>query len=215
MLGPAAPDNLLHILEIRALSVDDLSTARYVVGTAFARGQRSITRLPRSTPSPSSCAARTMATCCSATVPTARGSARRWWVLPLGASAKRRARRHASSPCSCTRCSAATASAPGSPNTSRTRRARAGYRALETSATINSASFFERLDYLEVRRGAWGLPSGRADAHRLHAQDQRRPPRHHALTISSGGAAEQPGFRPLASDQRQAAASTRGRPRAR
>ena len=37
----------------------------------------------------------------------------------------------------------------------------AGYRALETSATLNAASFFERLDYLEVRRGAWGLPSGR------------------------------------------------------
>jgi hypothetical protein len=27
--------------------------------------------------------------------------------------------------------------------------------------TLNAASLFERLGYLETRRGAWGLPSGR------------------------------------------------------
>ena len=37
MYAAAAPDSLLNMLEIRALSVDDLSTARYVVTTAFAR----------------------------------------------------------------------------------------------------------------------------------------------------------------------------------
>ena len=53
--------------------------------------------------------------------------------------------------------------------------AAAGYRALEMSATLNAAGFFEGLDYLETRRGLWGMPSGPADAHRLHAQGQRRP----------------------------------------
>lgn len=37
----------------------------------------------------------------------------------------------------------------------------AGYRALETNATLNAIGFFEKLDYLEIRRGVWGLPSGR------------------------------------------------------
>src|SRR5436190_2221823 len=77
-----APDSLLHMLEIRALSVDDLSTARYVVDTAFARGAKDYYSA-------------------------------------------------------------------------------ADYRALETSATLNAVSFFERLGYLETRRGTWGLPSGR------------------------------------------------------
>jgi GNAT superfamily N-acetyltransferase len=40
MLGPATPDSLLTMLEVRALSVDDLSTARYVVATAFTRGAK-------------------------------------------------------------------------------------------------------------------------------------------------------------------------------
>jgi GNAT superfamily N-acetyltransferase len=39
--------------------------------------------------------------------------------------------------------------------------AAAGYRALEMSATLNTAGFFEGLDYLETRRGLWGMPSGR------------------------------------------------------
>ena len=29
------------------------------------------------------------------------------------------------------------------------------------SATLNTAGFFEGLDYLETRRGLWGMPSGR------------------------------------------------------
>jgi N-acetylglutamate synthase-like GNAT family acetyltransferase len=37
----------------------------------------------------------------------------------------------------------------------------AGYRALEASATLNAVPFFERLGFIETRRGAWGLPSGR------------------------------------------------------
>ena len=36
-LTPQPPDSLLTQLEIRALSVDDLSTARYVIATAFTR----------------------------------------------------------------------------------------------------------------------------------------------------------------------------------
>ena len=35
---PTTAENLVDMLEIRRLSVDDLSTARYVVGAAFARG---------------------------------------------------------------------------------------------------------------------------------------------------------------------------------
>ena len=39
--------------------------------------------------------------------------------------------------------------------------AAAGYRALEMSATLNAASFFEQLGYLETRRGVAGVcPAG-------------------------------------------------------
>ncbi len=38
----------------------------------------------------------------------------------------------------------------------------AGYRALEVSATLNTVGFFEGLGYLTTRQAAWALPSGRA-----------------------------------------------------
>ena len=37
----------------------------------------------------------------------------------------------------------------------------AGHRALEISATLNAAGFFEGLGFLETRRGTWGLSAGR------------------------------------------------------
>lgn len=36
----------------------------------------------------------------------------------------------------------------------------AGYRALETSATLNAVGFFEALGYRAVRNGSWALPLG-------------------------------------------------------
>ena len=39
--------------------------------------------------------------------------------------------------------------------------AAAGYRSLEASVTLNAEPFFERIGYAEMRRAAWGLPSGR------------------------------------------------------
>ena len=37
----------------------------------------------------------------------------------------------------------------------------AGYRALEVSATLNAVGFFEQLGYRVVRNGEWALPEGR------------------------------------------------------
>jgi len=161
MLGPATPDNLLHILEIRALSVDDLSTARYVVGTAFARAAKEhysaadIDAFAEFVRSPhygdvllgnraygawvgSEMVGVAAWSLGEAKSPTARILA--VFVHPLfgGDGIGTRLTEYLEDEARA-----------------------AGYRALETSATINSASFFERLDYLEVRRGAWGLPSGR------------------------------------------------------
>jgi len=37
----------------------------------------------------------------------------------------------------------------------------AGYRAIEVSATLNAVGFFEELGYRVVRNGGWALPEGR------------------------------------------------------
>ena len=78
----------------------------------------------------------------------------------------------------------------------------AGYRALETNATLNAIGFFEKLGLSGDPARRLGFAVRASDAHRLHAQSQRRPPRLHALTIGSGGAAEQPRLSLLTSNQR-------------
>lgn len=158
-----APDSLLQMLEIRPLSVDDLSTTRYVVSAAFLRGAKEH-------------------------YPAAQAEAFADFVrsphytdLLLG--------NHAYSAWVGSEMVGVTAwSAGESESKSLTARllalfvhplfgghgigtrlaeyledeARgAGYRALEASITLNATTFFERLGYLETRRGAWALPSGR------------------------------------------------------
>jgi ribosomal protein S18 acetylase RimI-like enzyme len=157
---PAA-ESLVDMLEIRRLSVDDLSTARYVVGASFARGAAGhysppeIGAFAEFVRSPHyadillgnhaygafvgsemvGVAAWSVAEDQS---PTARIVA--VFVHPLftGGGIGSRLVEHLE-------------------NEVHT----AGYRALEASVMLNAASLFERLGYLEVRRGVWGLPSGR------------------------------------------------------
>jgi GNAT superfamily N-acetyltransferase len=157
----AIPDNLLQMLEIRALSVDDLATARYIVGRAFARSAKdhysapdieAYTEFVRSphyadvllgNRAYGAWVGSEMVGVAAWSVgegksPTARILA--VFVHPLyGAEA------------------IGTRLVEYLEDEARA----AGYRALETSATLNAVSFFERLDYLETRRGSWGLPSGR------------------------------------------------------
>jgi GNAT superfamily N-acetyltransferase len=147
-------------MEIRALSVDDLSTARYVVGTAFARGAKdhyshadleAFTEFVRSphyadvllgNRTYGAWVGPDMVGIASWSVgevpgPTARVVA--VFVHPLfGRSGLgTRLTEHLE------------VEAAGD-----------GYRALEISATLNATCFFERQGYLEVRRGNWALPSG-------------------------------------------------------
>jgi GNAT superfamily N-acetyltransferase len=156
-----SPDNLLHMLEIRALSIDDLSTARYVVGSAFVRGAREhysaaeveafidFVRSPR-----------------YADVLLGNRAYGAWigsemvgvaaWSIGEERSPTARILGVFVSPVF-----------GGDGIGSRLveyiedEARAAGYRALEASATLNTAGFFERHGYLETRRGAWGLPSGR------------------------------------------------------
>jgi GNAT superfamily N-acetyltransferase len=161
MLGPAAPDSLLTMLEIRALSVDDLSTARYVVATAFARGAKDhysaaeVEAFAEFVRSPhygdlllgnraygawvgSEMVGVAAWTIGEAGSPTARILA--VFVHPLfgGNGIGTRLTEYLEV--------AALA---------------AGYRALEMSATLNAAGFFEELGFIETRRGNWGLASER------------------------------------------------------
>jgi GNAT superfamily N-acetyltransferase len=160
MLGSALPDSLLTLMEIRALSVDHLSTARYVVGSAFARGAKehysaadveAFTEFVRSphyadvllgNRTYGAWVGSDMVGIASWSVgeapsPTARVVA--LFVHPLFAR-----------------------------NGLGTRlieyleveAATAGYRALEISATLNAAGFFEQLGYIETARHGWGLPAG-------------------------------------------------------
>jgi GNAT superfamily N-acetyltransferase len=156
-----APDSLLHMLEIRALSVDDLSTARYVVDTAFARGAKDYYSA-----ADIEAFGEFVRTPLYGDVLLGNRAYGAWvgsemigvaaWSIGEGKSPT-------------ARILALFVRPPFGGEAIGTRlveyledEARAaGYRALETSATLNAVSFFERLGYLETRRGAWGLPSGR------------------------------------------------------
>lgn len=157
----SAPDSLLQMLEIRPLSVDELSTARYVVSAAFLRGAKEhypaaqIDAFADFVRSPhyadillgnrafsawigSEMVGVTAWSPSDTKVPTAHVLS--VFVHPLfgGHGIGTRLADYLEE------------QARG-----------AGYRALEASITLNARAFFERLGYLEVRRGAWGLPSGK------------------------------------------------------
>jgi GNAT superfamily N-acetyltransferase len=157
----ATADSLLDMLEIRPLAVDDLSSARYVVCVAFARGAPAhysgpqIEAFAEFVRSPhysdvllgnraygafigSEMVGVAAWSIGEASSPTARLVA--VFVHPLFAGNGIGARL----------VEYLEVEARG-----------AGYRALEASVTLNAAAFFERLGYLETKRGVWGLPSGR------------------------------------------------------
>ena len=161
MYAAAAPDSLLNMFEIRALSVDNLSTARYVVTTALARVASEhyspaqieafgeFVRSPHSTDVllgnraygawvGSEMVGVAAWSVGEAKSPTARILA--VFVHPLfgGDGIGTRLTEYLEDEARA-----------------------AGYRDLETNATLNAIGFFEKLDYLEIRRGVWGLPSGR------------------------------------------------------
>lgn len=155
------PDSMLQLLEIRPLSVDDLSTARYVVSAAFARAAgehysasdvdafADFVRSPHY--SDILLGNRAYAAWVGSEMvgvaawspgeqrsPTARVLA--LFVHPLfgGHGIGTRLEEYIADE--------AIAS---------------GYRALEASVTLNAVAYFERLGFIEMRRGTWAIPSGR------------------------------------------------------
>jgi GNAT superfamily N-acetyltransferase len=160
MQVPASPHNLAQMLEIRALSVDDLSTARYIEAASFASAAQGcyteadieafceFVRSPRYADLllgnhayggwiGEEMVATAAWSASDAPSPTARVFA--VFVRPLftGEGIGSRLGRFLEE------------------------KARAaGYRALEVSATLNAVGFFERLGYLTTRQAPWALPSG-------------------------------------------------------
>jgi putative acetyltransferase len=156
-----APDSLLQLLEIRPLSVDDLSTARYVATAAFTRSAKGsysrdeIDAFATFVRSPhyadillgnrayaawvgSEMVGIAAWSPSETKTPTARILA--VFVNPLfaGQGIGSRLGEYLADEA-----------------------AAAGFRALEASVTLNAEAFFERLGYAELRRAAWALPSGR------------------------------------------------------
>lgn len=157
----SAPDSLLQLLEIRPLSVDDLSTARYVISSTFQRAARShyspaeadafaeFVRSPHYSDillgnrAYGAWVGSEMVGVAAWSVgeeqsPTARILA--VFVQPLftGHGIGTRLAEYLADEAQA-----------------------AGYRALEASVTLNAEAFFERIGFLETRRGVWALPSGR------------------------------------------------------
>ncbi|MEI9901935.1 MAG: GNAT family N-acetyltransferase [Hyphomicrobium sp.] len=156
-----APDSLLQLLEIRPLSIDDLSTARYVVSAAFLRAAKGHYS-----------AADVEAFAAFVRSPhyadiLLGNRAYSAWVGSEMVGVAAWSPGEQKSPTA--RILAIFVHPLFSGNGIGTRlgefladeAAAAGYRALETSATLNAVPFFERLGYIEMRRAAWGLPSGR------------------------------------------------------
>jgi len=156
----AKPDGLARMTELRALTVDDLSLARYIHTSAFASAAQghyspadieavgAFVRSPRyadlllGNPAVGAWLGQEMVATAAwspgeAPSPTARVLA--VFVRPLftGGGIGRRLVAHVEE------------QAQG-----------AGYRAFELAATLNAAGFFEGLGYRFLRSGAWALPSG-------------------------------------------------------
>jgi putative acetyltransferase len=156
-----APDSLLQLLEIRPLSLDDLSTARYVVSAAFTRAAKGhytaaeMAAFADFVRSPHYADILLGNRAYSAWVGSEMVGVAAW---SLGERQNPTARILAISVHPLfgthgigTRLAEYLADEATA----------AGYRALEASATLNAVPFFERLGFIETRRGAWGLPSGR------------------------------------------------------
>ena len=160
MLGSALPDSLLTLMEIRALSVDHLSTARYVVGTAFARGAKDhystadMQAFAEFVRSPHYADVLLGNRTYGAWVGSDMVGVASWSV--------------GEAPSPTARVVAVFVHPLFSRNGLGTRlteyleveAATAGYRALEISATLNATSFFEQSGYIETARRGWGLPAG-------------------------------------------------------
>ncbi|MFA5900009.1 MAG: GNAT family N-acetyltransferase [Hyphomicrobium sp.] len=154
-------DGLLQSLEIRPLNVDDLSTARYVVSTAFERGSKGVYSAAETTAFTSfvrsphygdillgnhaygAWIGSEMVGVAAWTVseekkPTARILA--LFVHPLFTGQ-----------------GIGTHLAEYLAQEARA----AGYQALEASVMLNATVFFERLGYIETKLGTWALSSGR------------------------------------------------------
>jgi len=160
MLGSALPDSLLTLMEIRALSVDHLSTARYVVETAFARGAKE-----HYSPADMEAFAEFVRSPHYADVLLGNRTYGAWVGSDMVGIASWSL---GEAPSLTARVAAVFVHPLFSRNGLGTRltevleveAAAAGYRALEISATLNAASFFEQLGYLETARRGWGLPAG-------------------------------------------------------
>ncbi len=160
MLSSPLPDSLLTLMEIRTLSVDHLSTARYVVGTAFARGAKDhysnadMEAFAEFVRSPHYADVLLGNRTYGAWVGSDMVGIVSWSV--------------GEAPSPTARVVAVFVHPLFSRNGIGTRlteyleveAANAGYRALEISATLNAASFFEQLGYIETARRGWGLPAG-------------------------------------------------------
>jgi GNAT superfamily N-acetyltransferase len=161
MTPSPAPDNLLHLLDIHPLGVDNLSSARYVVGAAFARGAKE----------------HYSAAHIEAFNDFVRSPhygdlllGNRAYGAWIGSELVGIAAWSAGEEANTTARILAVFVHPlfdGDGIGSRLveyledEARAAGYRALEASVTLNAASLFERAGYRETRRGVWGLPSGR------------------------------------------------------
>lgn len=159
--APNGPDNLAPMIELRPLTVDDLSVARYIHTAAFARAAQghysaadieAFDQFVRSAryadlmlgnPAVAAWLGQDMVGTAAwspgeAKSPTARIFG--VFVRPMftGEGIGRRVVGHVEE------------------------EARdAGYPALEAAATLNAAGFFEAIGYRVVRGGAWALPTGR------------------------------------------------------
>jgi len=159
---PASAESLLEMLEIRALSVDEMSSARYVVATSFARGASEHYSRPQidafvefvRSPQYSDLLVGNRAY--GAFIDTEMVGVAAWSITEIKSPTARLI--------------AVFVLPMFSGNGIGTRLAEyleeearaAGYRAQETSALLGARGFFEHLGYHETGEASWSLPSGRA-----------------------------------------------------
>jgi GNAT superfamily N-acetyltransferase len=161
MTVPASPHNLAQMLDIRPLTLDDLSTARYIEASSFTTGAQGsygpaeiegfceFVRSPRyadlllGNDAYAGWIGNEMVATgawCAGEAPTPTAQLLALFVRPLfyGEGIGSRLVRFLEEDARA-----------------------AGYRALEVSATLNAVGFFEGLGYHTARQAAWALPSGR------------------------------------------------------
>lgn len=159
--APAGPDSLASMIELRPLSVDDLSIARYIHAAAFARAAQGhysaadieafgeFVRSPRyadlllGNPAVGAWLGPDMVATAAWSPGEARSPTARIFgvfVRPMftGEGIGRRVVGHVEEEAR-----------------------EAGYPAIEAAATLNAAPFFEAIGFRFVRKGTWALPTGR------------------------------------------------------